>query len=210
MRQSRKKRNKWEDHYSRKARQENFPARSVYKLKEIQQKYHVMRKGSRVLDLGCAPGSWLMYASQEVGKSGIVVGVDIKPVSGRIPENVAVFQGDVFSIDESMLKVDGRGFHVVMSDMAPATTGNKHVDSARSYHLSQAALMIARNLLVTGGSFICKIFQGEDFDRFLSLIKETFQSYKTYKPQSTRKASREIYIIGMKKKPDLKEPDDSI
>lgn len=210
MRKKQKKRNTWEDHYTRKARKEKYPARSVFKLEEIQQKFKVLRKGSRVLDLGCVPGSWLLYAAREVGKSGTVVGVDIQPFTGRVPENATVFQEDIFSIDEDILKVDGRKFHVVLSDMAPATSGNKHVDSARSYNLCEAALLLSRKLLVPGGSFVCKIFQGEDFDRFLSLIKESFQGYKTYKPQSTRKASREIYIIGMNKKPDSKEPEEII
>ena len=205
MKHNRKKRNPWEDHYTRKARQEKYPARSVYKLKEIQQKYRLMRKGSRVLDLGCAPGSWLMYASREIGPTGVVVGIDLKALNTRLPDNAVVFQDDIFSIEEKTLKVNGRRFHVVMSDMAPATTGNKHVDSARSYNLCEAALLITRKVLLPGGSFVCKIFQGEDFNRFLALIKETFQRYKTYKPKSTRKASREIYIIGLNRKPESKD-----
>jgi 23S rRNA (uridine2552-2'-O)-methyltransferase len=214
MKQNKTKRNDWEDHYTRKARQEKYPARSVYKLKEIQQKFHLMKKGGRVLDLGCVPGSWLMYAAEEVGDKGIVVGVDIKALILRPPQNARVFMEDVFLLDVEILKPGGRNFHVVMSDMAPDTTGNKHVDSARSYNLCEAALLIARKTLVPGGSFVCKIFQGEDFDRFLALVKETFQSHKTYKPRSTRKASKEIYIIGLNKKPeaevsDITEPEET-
>ncbi len=202
MKQSRKKRSKWEDYYTRKAKQEKFPARSVFKLKEIQQKYHLLKKGGRILDLGCSPGSWLIYAAQQVGDTGQVMGIDIKPVTVTLPANVAVYEQDVFSGRDLLTALAGRTFHVVMSDMAPSTTGNKHVDSARSYNLCEAALMIARETLIPGGAFICKIFQGEDFDRFLALVREDYKSYKIYKPKSTRKASKEIYIIGMGKKPD--------
>jgi 23S rRNA (uridine2552-2'-O)-methyltransferase len=207
MKQNRTKRNDWEDHYSRKARQEKYPARSVYKLKEIQQKFHLMRKGGRVLDLGCAPGSWLMYTAEEVGDKGMVVGVDVRALTVQLPQNVRVLKEDVFIVDVAVLTPGGKKFHVVLSDMAPDTTGNKHVDSARSYNLCETALLIARKTLVPGGSFVCKIFQGEDFDRFLALVKETFQSCKIYKPRSTRKASKEIYIIGLNKQIEAEVPE---
>jgi 23S rRNA (uridine2552-2'-O)-methyltransferase len=200
MKQSKKKGNKWEDHYARKAKKDKYPARSVFKLQEIQQKYQLLKKGGRILDLGCSPGSWLIYASQLVGDTGQVVGIDIKPVTVTVPANAAVFEQDIFSGPDLLAVFEGKRFHVVMSDMAPSTTGNKHVDSARSYNLSEAALLIAGDTLVTGGAFICKIFQGEDFDRFMALVKSNFRTYKIYKPKSTRKASKEIYIIGMEKK----------
>ena len=200
MKQTLKKRNKWEDHYTRKAKKDNFPARSVFKLQEIQQKYQLLKKGGKILDLGCSPGSWLIYASQQVGEKGWVVGIDIKPVTVTVPANGVVIEQDIFSGPEVLEALDGKRFHVVMSDMAPSTTGNKHVDSARSYNLSEAALLVARDTLLPGGAFICKIFQGEDFDRFLALVRNDYKSYKIYKPKSTRKASKEIYIIGMEKK----------
>ncbi|MGD9010569.1 MAG: RlmE family RNA methyltransferase, partial [Desulfobacteraceae bacterium] len=129
----RSKKNRWQDHYSRKAQKEKFAARSVYKLAEIQQKHHLIRKGDRVLDLGCAPGSWLQYAAQQIGPGGQVVGVDLKPVTIHLPDTVQVITGD---IDALFQKGDERleaGFKVVLSDMAPATTGNKHADAARSF-----------------------------------------------------------------------------
>ncbi len=199
MKHTRKTRNRWEDHYSRRAKQEKYPARSVYKLKEIQQKYHLIQKGDRVLDLGCAPGSWLLYASEQVGHKGYVVGIDLKPVTVRLPSNVKVHEGDVFSTGDEVLAFTGERFHVVMSDMAPATTGNTHVDSARSFNLSETAFVIAQKVLVPGGSFICKIFQGEDFSRFSALVKASFKTCKNYRPKSTRKASKEVYVIGIKK-----------
>lgn len=198
------KKNKiWEDHYTRKARKEKHPARSVYKLKEIQQKYTVIKKGHRVLDLGCAPGSWLLYAAGIVGDKGSVVGIDQKPVTVKVPPHVTTIADDIMSLGEETSPVaspmTGR-FHVVLSDMAPATTGNKTVDAARSLGLCETALYIARNKLVTGGAFICKIFQGGDDKQFIDAVRVSFSKVKIFKPKSSRKASREIFIIGFGKK----------
>ncbi|MEE8397985.1 MAG: RlmE family RNA methyltransferase, partial [Desulfobacterales bacterium] len=127
-----KKHNTWQDHYSRKAKKDQFPARSVYKLEEIQQKYHLLKKGDRVLDLGCAPGSWLLFAARAVGSSGHVVGVDLDPVTITLPTNASVYTGDINDICESdeaplaqtMRQSMGDGFQVILSDMAADTTGN--------------------------------------------------------------------------------------
>jgi len=197
MKRSVSKRNKWEDHYARKAKKERFPARSVYKLKEIQKKYGLIKKRHKVLDLGCAPGSWLLYAAQLTGTGGEVVGVDLKEVPVKVPANTRVIQGDILSAGGGI--GFGEGFDVVLSDMAPSTTGNKHVDNARSYRLCESALSIARDVLVPGGAFVCKIFQGEDFNEFSNSIQKLFRSCKIFKPRSSKKASREIYIIGLGK-----------
>lgn len=193
------KRNRWEDHFSRQAKKENFPARSVYKLKEIQHKYRLIKKGDKILDLGCYPGSWLLYAAELTGKEGLVVGVDRKPVSINIPSHVKIYTCDILSIEDEFLQSMGKDFNVVISDMAPPTTGNKFVDAARSSDLSRAALSVARKVLTPGGSFLCKIFQGEDFKTFSDSVKSIFNKHKIFKPQSSRKASREIYIIGFGK-----------
>ena len=189
----------WQDHYSTKAKKENFPARSVYKLKEIQQKYNLIKKGDRVLDLGCSPGSWLIYAADLTGKKGRVIGVDLKPLSVKIPSNAKVYTADIFSIDDEFYDLTGKDFNIILSDMAPATTGNKSVDAARSFNLCEAALSIAQKTLMPGGSFVCKIFQGEDFNKFSDLVKSCFKKSRIFKPQSSRKASKEIYIIGLDK-----------
>lgn len=191
---------KWEDHYTRKARKENYPARSVYKLEEIQKRYALIRKGDRVLDLGCAPGSWLLYAAGRVGPSGTVVGVDLNPVTLALPPHVRVLAGDVFDMVESPESSLGTGFSGVLSDMAPATTGVKHVDSARSLNLCEAALSAAVRLLRPGGYFVCKIFQGAGFDAFTRTVKSHFGHSALFKPKSCRKASKEIYIIGKERK----------
>lgn len=199
MKRSASKRNPREDHYSRRARKERFPARSVYKLQEIQKKHRLIKKGDRILDLGCSPGSWLLCAANLAGSGGRVIGIDLKPVSVKIPENVVAHTGDVFDMDAGLLESIGKDVDVVLSDMAPATTGNKHVDNVRSFNLCRAALAIALEVLKPGGSFVCKIFQGEDFKAFSDSVKADFKTHKIFKPDSSRKASREIYIIGIGK-----------
>ena len=188
------KKKPWQDHYTRRAKKEHYPARSVYKLQEIQQKHRLIQKGYKVLDLGCAPGSWLLYAAKLTGDSGRVVGIDLKPVTGQVPDHVEIITTDVFTLDVESL---GTAFNVVLSDMAPATTGHKEVDAARSYNLCEAALGLAQSVLLPGGSFACKIFQGPDFKTFADIVKAGFKEQKIFKPQSSRKASKEIYIIGM-------------
>ncbi len=196
MKRTTSKHNRWKDHYSRLAKKERYPARSVYKLQEIQRKYNLIKKGDKILDLGCFPGSWLLYAANQTGNKGLVVGIDLKPVSIKVPSNVRIYTRDIFSIDDDFFELIGKNFDVVISDMAPDTTGNKAVDSARSFNLCTKALSIAQNLLKHGGSFVCKIFQGEDFNKFSDSVRMSFDKHKIFKPQSSRKASKEIYIIG--------------
>ena len=193
---SKKKSNTWEDHFSKKARKERFPARSVYKLKEIQEKINLIKKGDYVLDLGCYPGSWLKYTSELTGNKGHVVGVDLKSVSIKTPTNVTTYTKDVYQIKNDLSYFE-KGFNVIISDMAPATTGNKHVDNSRSFDLCMSALSIAEAHLLPNGSFLCKFFQGEDFNIFIDIIKKKFKHHKIFKPKSSRKSSREIYIIGL-------------
>ena len=191
------KKNKWQDHYTRQAKKERFPARSVYKLQEIQQKHQLIKKGFKVLDLGCAPGSWLLYAAKIAGDRGRVIGIDLKPVTSKVPAHAEIIAADVFTLDIDSLNT---GFNVVLSDMAPATTGHKDVDAARSYNLCETALGIAQRVLLPGGSFVCKIFQGPDFKEFTDIVKADFKELKIFKPRSSRKASKEIFVIGKGKK----------
>lgn len=199
MRHAASKAKRWEDHYTRLARREHFPARSVYKLQEIQKRFGVIRPGNAVLDLGCAPGSWLMQAAALAGPDGCVVGVDPTPVTVGLPPHVRVHTMDVFDLVADPVAFFGQEFDVVLSDMAPATTGSRGVDAARSHNLCEAALAIAQRALRPGGAFVCKIFQGEDFKSFSLAVKAGFAECKIFKPQSSRKASREIYIIGQGK-----------
>jgi 23S rRNA (uridine2552-2'-O)-methyltransferase len=191
--------NRWADHYTRKAQKEKYPARSVYKLQEIQKKNRIIAKGNRVLDLGCAPGSWLLYAAELAGPSGRVVGVDLQPATVQLPAHAEARVGDIRELGDDFWETAGALFDVVLSDMAPATTGNKDVDAARSLDLCEAAFAVARQRLAPGGAFVCKIFQGEGFKTFSDAVRIAFKQHKIYKPQSSRKASREIYIIGLGK-----------
>ena len=191
------KNNPWQDHYSRKAQKENYAARSVYKLQEIQKKFSLIRKGDRVLDLGCAPGSWLMYVAELTGSGGAVTGIDIKPVTVKLPTHVNVYQGDVSAPDTALMERLGKPFNAVISDMAPNTTGNKDVDAARSFHLCEAALNLCENMLALQGVFVCKIFQGELLQELADRVKTEFKRQHLFKPKSSRKASKEIFVIGI-------------
>lgn len=188
------------DHYARKAKAEHYPARSVYKLQEIQKKHKVLKAGDAVLDLGCFPGSWLLFAAEVVGPAGRVFGIDIKKVTEAMPPRVTTFQEDIYTADRELLARTLGPLHVVLSDMAPDTMGNKFTDAARSFHLASAALELALALLKPGGHFVCKIFQGEDFQNFTNMVKAGFSRCKIFKPETCRKDSRETYVIGFSKK----------
>lgn len=196
---NKRSKNRWQDHYSRRAQKEHYAARSVYKLAEIQKKHGLIQKGDAVLDLGCAPGSWLQFAAQQTGRHGRVVGVDLKPVTIQLPGHVETITGDIDHLDCRDARLGG-SFQVVLSDMAPATTGHKHADAVRSYVLCETALAVAGKVLKPGGHFVCKIFQGEDFKSFCDMVKAQFSRMHIFKPQSSRKGSREIFVIGLDRK----------
>ena len=141
-----------------------------------------------------------MYAADLVGKNGQVVGVDLKTVSIKLPANTRMFTGSILDPDKAMETAVGRDFNGVLSDMAPATTGIKHVDCARSQNLCEAALLLAEKVLSPGGFFVCKVFQGADFKAFTEVVKNGFHESRIFKPKSSRKASKEIYIIGKGRK----------
>ncbi len=193
------RRNPWEDHYTRQARKAKYPARSVFKLQEIQKRVGLIRPGDRVLDLGCAPGAWTLYAAEQVGPGGRVLGIDLTPLTVALPPQAEAVQGDVFALGEEVRRKMSDGFDVVLSDMAPATTGHGPTDAARSEALCEAALGVAAEVLAEGGHFVCKIFQGAGFEAFRDAVRAAFERMRIVKPQSSRKASREIFIVGLGK-----------
>jgi len=136
---------KVKDHYFHKTKKENFLARSVYKLEEIDERYKVLKKGDKVIDLGYHPGSWIQYTSEKIGKEGIVVGCDIKEVNNKLLNlsNVKLFKKDVFTIETMDELGVSDQFNVVLSDMAPNTTGNQMVDQTRSLNLVEMVFFIA-------------------------------------------------------------------
>ena len=171
----------------------------MFKLKEAQKKFRLIKKGDRVLDLGCSPGSWLLYAAELAGTRGRVLGIDLKTIRIKIPPQAETLTADILTIDRAWIDKQelGNRFNVVLSDMAPATTGNKALDATRSFQLCQAALSIVEMVLKPGGSFICKIFQGQEFKEFSDTVRSRFKRHKIFKPRSSRRESKEIFILGM-------------
>ncbi len=195
----RKKSNAWQDeHLTKKAKQDNYPARSVYKLQEIQKKFNILKAGDKVLELGASPGSWFLYTSKIVGDKGKIIGLDLKELNiKKMPTNACFYLLNIFDIHT--LQFDDKSFDIILSDLAPKTSGIKDVDSFKSFELCTKVLDIANDQLKTGGSFICKIFQGSEFETFLNMVKSNFSDCKIFKPQSCRTKSKEIYIIGQNK-----------
>jgi 23S rRNA (uridine2552-2'-O)-methyltransferase len=183
------------DRFHQKAKREGFLARAVYKLEEIDEKHDLFSPGDRVLDLGCAPGSWLQYARTKVGDKGVLVGLD-RTALRNAPIGARIEVGDVMTIDVAQLKGDLPAFDVVLSDMAPDTSGVRSLDQARSEALFERALEIATLVLAPGGNFVGKLFQGPDFKKLTDQVRGKFHLQKTAKPESSRQISIEQYVIG--------------
>ena len=183
------------DRFHQKAKREGFLARAVYKLQEIDEKHQIFDGGHRVLDLGCAPGSWLQYANQTIGERAVLVGLDRAPLD-RPPTGARIVVGDVLTIDVATLLGELPAFDVVLSDMAPDTSGIRNLDQARSEALFERALEIATLVLAPGGNFVGKLFQGPDFKKLSEDVRARFASSKTVKPASSRQISIEQYVIG--------------
>ena len=183
------------DAFFRKARDAGFAARSVYKLEEIDRKLRLLRAGDRVLDLGCRPGSWMQYALKVVGPHGAVVGIDRDPLPQPIP-GTRVLCADLYTIADGELLGELKAFDVVLSDMAPNTTGIRATDQARSAALVEEALGRAERLLAPGGAFVAKIFQGPDLEAIRKRLAARFSEVRTLKPEGSRAQSIEIYLAG--------------
>ncbi|MSR86309.1 RlmE family RNA methyltransferase [Candidatus Woesearchaeota archaeon] len=177
------------DYYFEKARKEGLRARSSYKLIEITKKYQIIRNNDSVLDIGCAPGSWLQIVKKMT--KGRIVGVDlvsIKPIDG-----IEFIQGNIEDA-EVQKKLKGK-FDVVLSDIAPKTTGARERDQILSYILSRTSFVMAKRLLNTNGNFVVKTFQSQETEDLVKEMKPFFGFLKRYVPESTRQGSKEVYII---------------
>ncbi len=185
-----------QDHYTKRALREGYPARSVYKLEEIQHRFSVIRKGAKVLDIGAAPGSFSIYALKAAGPAGSLVAVDLKNEMPDLPNNRFTFiQGDAFS-ESNIEKILSLGpYDCVLSDAAPSTTGNRTVDTARSAGLAEQAIALARNALVPDGNIVVKVFQGGDEKELLESLRSAFRSAKAVKPKASRKGSFEVFLV---------------
>ena len=191
------------DHYARKAKQENFAARSIYKLEEIDNRYKIIHAGDYVMDLGASPGSWAQYASKKIGEKGKILGIDLKPVTVSLP-NAVFIVADLNELNDDVIhqfikSSNQQLFDCVISDMAPNTTGNKFVDQARSYDLCVLALETAKKFLKPNGNFVCKMFEGEDTMLFRDELKKHFTEVHILRPKSTQSSSKEMFLIGRHK-----------
>jgi 23S rRNA (uridine2552-2'-O)-methyltransferase len=187
------------DFYWRKSKEDGYPARSVYKLREIQEKFTLIRNGDRVLDLGASPGSWSIYVMDMLGGSGGVTGVDLNPPDKALMsrKGYVFIQGD-FTTEETASRIREAGLYsVVISDAAPSTTGNRMTDTARSLDIGEQVLMICGRVLGAGGNMAMKIFQGGEERRILDGMKGMFASARAFKPKASRQDSMEIYFVGL-------------
>jgi 23S rRNA (uridine2552-2'-O)-methyltransferase len=183
------------DHYYKKAKKHKLRSRAVFKLIQLNNKFNFLKKGDSVLDLGCAPGGWLKALKDIVGEKGIVLGVDLQPIT-PLPK-VKFILGDI--TDENTLneiKEISSSFDVITSDCSPNVSGNWEVDHARQIYLAEKSLEICQQLLCEEGNFIVKVFQGELFNEFIEKMKKMFEKVIISKPDASRKRSSEIYVVG--------------
>jgi 23S rRNA (uridine2552-2'-O)-methyltransferase len=193
------------DHYFREAKRNGYRSRAAYKLIEIDEKRHILKKGDLVLDLGAAPGSWLQVVSQRIGPDGKVIGVDLSAIDGALPENVVILQDDVTTLTQSSF-ADETVFDVILSDMAPNTTGNKTIDHHGSVRLCHTALDLATTMLKTGGNLVMKVLEGEAYPELLNRASDSFDTAKGYKPKASRSISSEMFIVCLGRREDMAQP----
>ena len=188
----------FDDHYVKKAKESGYRSRASFKLLELQDKDHLMKKGMTVVDLGAAPGGWSQIAAELVGDTGRVVASDILPMDSLA--GVEFVQGDFTEesvLNEILAVMDGKLADLVISDMAPNMSGMNSIDQPAAMYLVELALEMAKDVLKPKGNFVAKVFQGEGFDQYLTDVRAHFDRVVTRKPDSSRARSREVYIIGL-------------
>jgi 23S rRNA (uridine2552-2'-O)-methyltransferase len=191
------------DHFFQKAKREGLRARSAFKIEEIARRFNVFKSGGKVLDLGAAPGGFLQVIAQAVGTSGLVVGVDLVPIRGLGLPQVKTAALDVLAddFDQKLTELYPGSFDAVISDMAPKTTGIRTTDEARSQRLAGRALEIAAARGRPGSAFIAKLFMGGDFEAFREQVRAAYAEVKVVRPEATRGASVEVYLVGLRRRP---------
>lgn len=191
---------KIKDYYYKKAKEENYAARSVYKLQEIDKKYHLIKPGLKVIDIGCSPGSWSQLILKKI-KNGLLIGIDISQRPAIKDSRFRFINEDILKMDIDSIKSIATTVDLILSDAAPKTTGDKFSDSQKSLRIVERVFDISNEILVPGGNVVAKVFQGEDLDQFINdKIKTRYAKIARYKPKSSRKESREIYIIALNKR----------
>lgn len=187
------------DSFTVRAKERGFPARSVFKLEEIDHRVRLLKPGMNVLDLGACPGSWSKYAAEKIGKNGHLLAVDLNPLAITLPPHATFVQGDALALDNETL-AKFAPYDVVLSDMAPNTTGNRLGDQTRSFELFMRALDVAEAFLKPGGAFVGKIFMGGDFVVARDQVRKLFDSERSIRPEGTRSVSYELFLIGTGRK----------
>ncbi len=192
------------DHYLKQSRVDSFRSRAAYKLEEIDKKYSLIKPGMKILDLGAAPGSWSQYIARKTGGKSSVIAIDLLPIEPI--EQVTILQGDLRSKEkqDEIRKLAPKGLDLVLSDMAPDTTGIHYADADNSIELVTAALNLSYELLKPGGSFVAKVFEGEGYSELLRQTKKNFDFAKSYNPKASLASSRELYLVARFFKPSQK------
>lgn len=185
------------DHFYRMAKRERYRSRAAFKLKQLDGRYNLLRRGHVVVDLGAAPGGWLQVARERVGDEGFVLGVDLQPIAKLPYENVATLVADITdaATPELIMARLPRVADIVLSDASPKISGVWDVDHARSVELARSALSIADAVLVPGGKLLVKVFQGEMFEDLVADVRRRFSSVKVTKPAASRRGSAEVYVV---------------
>lgn len=187
------------DAFTKAAKAQGYPARSVFKLEEIDRRTRLFKKGQRVLDLGAAPGSWSKYAHEKIGPSGKLLAIDLTPIALALGPNATIKQGDALALDGADLALFAP-YDVVLSDMAPSTTGSRLADQTRSFELVMRAIEVAKALGAKGSAFVGKIFMSDDFPKARDALKAAFDDVRTIRPEGTRSGSTEVFLVGLGKK----------
>lgn len=191
----------FDDQYVKLARQQGLRSRAAFKLMELDDKYHLLQQGMLVVDLGSAPGSWTQVVQRVLAGSGQVIALDILPMDPL--EGVTFIQGD-FTEDEPLALLEqalhGHNADLVLSDMSPNMSGMDAVDQPRAMYLAELALAFAEQWLEPYGSFVVKVFHGEGFDDFVKQTRSLFEKVLIRKPSASRPRSREVYILGHRRK----------
>jgi 23S rRNA (uridine2552-2'-O)-methyltransferase len=198
--------NRKRDYYYQKAKAENYRSRATYKLSQAAKKYHFIRRGDVVVDLGAAPGGWVQAARKIVGKTGFVLGVDLKPIEPFPQEYVRTLIGDFTEPQTLQLILDflPRKADVVLSDASPNISGIWEVDNARQIDLAAQALKIALSVLHPSGNIFVKVFEGDMLPGFVKKVKKQFDVVKVVKPKASRAKSSEMYLLAMNLKADVR------
>jgi 23S rRNA (uridine2552-2'-O)-methyltransferase len=196
------------DYYYRKAKEEKYRSRAAYKLFQANEKYHFIREGDVVVDLGAAPGGWMQAARKIVGARGFVLGVDLKPIEPFPERNVKAIIGDITEEEtaKQILEFLPRRADVVISDASPNISGIWELDHARQIDLAQKALEIALKTLKLDGNFFVKVFQGDMLKEFVGKVRQYFKDVKVLKPKASRAKSSEIFVLGLHLKVNTLSP----